>query len=253
MRVVYVHGACVADGAWWWHRMVEPLAAHWLDTQAVELTSAGRDVAGLGDLHDDVAATRAVLEGSDEPTIVVAHSYGGMVVTEAAAGLGSVRHLVYVTSVMPEPGETLAHFAGAEPAPWMEVGSDGTISARPETAAEVFLQGCDDEVIVAEAVRRLVPQSLAAFGQSPSVAAWKDVPSTYVVCTEDRGSSAAWQRERAARADHVMEIPTDHHPFLSRPELFADLLARLVPAARRPPPAARRARGSAVIGWSNRP
>ncbi|MFF7247468.1 alpha/beta fold hydrolase [Embleya sp. NPDC008237] len=232
MRVVYVHGACVTDGAWWWHRMVEPLAAHWLDTRAVELTSAGTDVAELGDLYDDIAATRAVLEDTDEPTIVVAHSYGGMVVTEAAAGLASVRRLVYVTSVMPEPGETLADFAGAEPAPWMEVGNDGTISARPETAAEVFLQGCDDPAIVAEAVRRLVPQSMAAFGQSPAAAAWRNVPSTYVVCTEDRGSSVAWQRERATRADHVIEIPTDHHPFLSRPQLFADLLARIALAAR---------------------
>ncbi|MGC0422118.1 alpha/beta fold hydrolase [Embleya sp. AB8] len=232
MRVVYVHGACVADAAWWWHRMVEPLAVQWLDTDVVELTSAGADVGALGDFHDDVAATRAVLERGDRPTIVVAHSYGGMVATEAAAGLASVRRLVYVASVMPEPGETLGQFVGDVPAPWMEeVRGGGTVSVRTEAAAEVLLQDCEDDAIVAEAVSRLVPQSSAVFGQAPAAAAWRNVPSTYVVCTEDRAVPAAWQRERAARAHRVIEIPTGHHPFLSRPELFADLLGCLVSVA----------------------
>ncbi|WP_348534354.1 alpha/beta hydrolase [Kitasatospora sp. GP82] len=224
--MVFVHGACVEDGAWWWHRMVEPLKARGLRSVAVELTSAGRGpVAELGDLDDDIRAVREVLVGDDEPAIVVAHSYGGMVATGAAAGVPAVRHLVYVTSVLPEPGETLGSLAGAGPGPWMAVSPDGTLTVRPEQAAEIFLHDCEDPEVVAGAVARLVPQSLRVLGQSPARAAWRDCPSTYAVCAEDRGTPPQWQRERAARADRVVELPTGHHPFLSHPGLLADLLA----------------------------
>ena len=116
MKVVFVHGALVFDGVWWWHRMVGPLAALGLGSLAVELPSCVAPpippAETLGDLHADADAVGAALDEEDEPLVLVGHSYGGMVITDAAAGRENVRHLVYVTSVMPELGETLASFGG---------------------------------------------------------------------------------------------------------------------------------------------
>jgi pimeloyl-ACP methyl ester carboxylesterase len=111
MKVVFVHGALVFDGEWWWHRMVEPLAALGLVSRAVELPScvASPNASGEapGDMYADTDAVRAVLDEEDEPVVLVGHSYGGMVITGAASGYENVKHLVYITSVMPELGETL--------------------------------------------------------------------------------------------------------------------------------------------------
>src|SRR5258707_15289574 len=95
MRVVFVHGACVKDGSWWWHRTGELLAEQGLASEAPALPSCGEtgeptDAGGPG-LAEDVAAVRHVLTASDEPTVVVAHSFGGVVIAGAAAGGGSLR------------------------------------------------------------------------------------------------------------------------------------------------------------------
>src|SRR5262245_28406832 len=76
MRVVFVHGACVKDGSWWWHRMAPLLQEQKIASVTPELPSC----VGAGGLPEDVAAVRAVLT---EPSIVVAHSYGGIVAAEA--------------------------------------------------------------------------------------------------------------------------------------------------------------------------
>src|SRR4051812_50116203 len=98
MRVVFVHGACVKDGSWWWHRTAELLAERDVASEAPALPSCGEtgepaSAQGPG-LAEDVAAVRAVLTASDERTVVVAHSYGGLVTAEAAAGGGGRRPLL---------------------------------------------------------------------------------------------------------------------------------------------------------------
>ena len=229
MKVVFVHGALVFDGAWWWQRMVEPLAALGLDTRAVELPSCVAppvpSVEALGDMHADADAVRAAFDEEDEPVVLVGHSYGGMVITDAAAGQENVKHLVYVTSVMPERGETMASFGGSELGPWMDPREeDGTMGVKAELAPEAFMQDCDEEAI-AGALERLTRQPLAVFGQAPRGVAWQEKPSTYVVCAEDRATPPEAQRGYARRADRVVELPTGHHPMLSRPELLARVLA----------------------------
>src|SRR3712207_3051799 len=113
MKVVFVHGALVFDGAWWWSRMVEPLAALGLGSRAVELPSCVAPPSPPGgDLYADADAVRAALDEEDEPIVLVGHSYSGMVITDAAAGQENVAHLVYVTSVMPECDETMASLGG---------------------------------------------------------------------------------------------------------------------------------------------
>ena len=229
MKVVFVHGALVFDGAWWWHRMVEPLAALGMATRAVELPSCVAPplppVEALGDMHADADAVRAALDEEDEAVVLVGHSYGGMVMTDAAAGQENVKHLVYVTSVMPERGETMASFGGSELGPWMDPREeDGTMGVKAELAPEAFMQDCDEEA-VAGALRRLTRQPLTVFGQAPRSVAWHQKPSTYVVCAEDRATPPEAQRGYARRADRVVELPTGHHPMLSRPELLARVLA----------------------------
>lgn len=156
--------------------------------------------------------------------MIVGHSYGGMVATDAAASYGNVRHLVYVTSVMPDLGETMADFGG-EPGPWMDPRpEDGTMGITAELVPDAFMQDCDGEA-VAGALKRLTRQPLAVFGQAPRGVAWREKPSTYIVCAGDRATPPEEQRGFARRADRVVELPTDHHPMLSRPELLARVLA----------------------------
>ena len=230
MKVVFVHGALVFDGAWWWHRMVEPLAALGLGSRAVELPSCVAPPVASGeapgDMYADADAVGAALDEEDGPVVLVGHSYGGMVITDAAAGHGKVKHLVYVTSVMPESDETLASFGGGRgPGPGMEPHlEDGTMGIKADFVPDAFMQDCDEEA-VAGALERLTRQPLAVFGQAPRDVAWREKPSTYVVCAEDRATSPEAQRGFARRTDRVVELPTGHHPFLSHPEKLARVLA----------------------------
>jgi pimeloyl-ACP methyl ester carboxylesterase len=226
MRVVFVHGACVRDGAWWWQHTAALLAEQGVTSVAPVLPSCGETgAAGLG-LDEDVAAVRQVLQDGDEPTVVVAHSYGGIVTAEAAAGVDTVRHLLLVSSYLPEVGESLSTFGPPEPAPFLDVDVEsGTFGVRPELLADTFLQDCPE--VGADAGERLARQSLSVLGQPVRAAAWQHVPTTYLVCAQDRGTPAAAQREFARRAERVAEIDAGHHPFLSRPRSVADLVLGL--------------------------
>ncbi len=231
MRVVFVHGACVKDGSWWWHRTAELLAERGVASEAPALPSCGergQPVSAQGPgLDADVAAVRDVLTASDEPAVVVAHSYGGIVAAEAADGVDAVRHLLLVASYLPEAGQSLSSFGGEEPAPFLEVDPEGgTFTVRPDGLAETFLQDCDAEV-QRQALERTARQSLAVLGQPVRAAAWQHVDSTYLVCARDRGTPAETQREFARRAGRVVELDAGHHPFLSQPAAVRDLVLGL--------------------------
>jgi len=227
VRVVFVHGACVKDGSWWWHRTAEVLAARGVASEAPLLPSCGETGARGAGLAEDVASVRQVLTASGEPAVMVAHSYGGIVTADAAAGVDAVRHLLLVSSYLPEPGQSLSSFGGEEPAPFLEIDPErGTFTVRPETLAETFLQDCDPE-IQREAVDKTAWQSLAVLEQPVTSAAWQHVPSTYLVCAQDRGTPADRQREFARRAGSVVELDAGHHPFLSRPAEVRDLILGL--------------------------
>jgi pimeloyl-ACP methyl ester carboxylesterase len=231
LRVVFVHGACVEDGSWWWHRTGELLAEQGVASEAPALPSCGETGEPTGGggpgLAEDVAAVRQVLTASDEPTVVVAHSYGGIVTAEAAAGVDAVRHLLFVSSYLPEVGQSLSSFGGEEPAPFLDADPEGgTFTVRSEALAETFLQDCDPE-IQRLAMDKTARQSLAVLGQPVQSAAWQQVPSTYLVCAQDRGSPADVQREFAGRAASVVELDAGHHPFLSQPAAVCDLIVGL--------------------------
>ncbi|MDQ6751169.1 MAG: alpha/beta hydrolase [Actinomycetota bacterium] len=238
MRVVFVHGACVRDGWWWWHRTAQVLREQGVESGAPPLPSCGETgvPAGLegAGLPEDVAAVRELLKDGDEATVVVAHSYGGIVTAEAAAGIGSVRHLLLISSYLPDVGQSLSSFGDGAPAPFLDVDLDaGTFGVRRDALVETFLQDCEDD-LKAQATARLAQQSLQVTQQPAQAAAWRHVPTTYLVCTQDRGTPAQAQREFARKAANIVEIDAGHHPFLSQPAVVGDLVLSLQETAAPP-------------------
>ena len=221
--LIFVHGACVRDADWWWSRMTGQLAKHGIETAAVPLPSCGEAGEQLGDLHDDVEACQRAIAAAEGPVVLLGHSYGGMVITEAGAD-GRVARLLYLTSVMADDGQSQAELTGTEPAPWLDPGEDGTIGVHPDLIREFFLQDCDEEATEG-ALSRLTRQSAAPFTQSPRRIGWRERPATYIVCTEDLATPAEVQRRRVQGDARVVEFQAGHHPFLSRPEAFAETIA----------------------------
>ncbi|HEV7205273.1 MAG TPA: alpha/beta hydrolase [Jatrophihabitans sp.] len=227
MRVIFVHGAFVRDGAWWWQPVASLLEQSGVASTAVALPSCGEGSGAAGGfgLADDAAALRAAIAADPEPAIVVAHSYGGIVTAEGGAGAA---HLLYLSSFLPRVGETIAEqSASPDPVP-VEPQDDGTVSVLVTDAFDRrFLHDVADPELVRGARERLAPQSGAVFGTPVTAAAWQQVPSTYLVCAEDRSTLPALQREQATRAGAVVELPTGHHPMLSRPDLVAAAVTAL--------------------------
>lgn len=208
------------------------LAKNGITSDAVALPSCGETgTAPTGDgpgLADDVAAVTTVLD-QGHPTVVVAHSYGGMVAAQAATH-PAVRHLVYISSFLPNIGDSLAALSGtADPVP-VQPHPDGSVSVHIEDRAifdNRFLHDVADAALVRGAHDRLTAQSSAVFGAEVTAAGWQHIPSTYLVCADDRSTSPALQREHATRAKHKVELDTGHHPFLSRPDLVAASLREI--------------------------
>jgi|SRR5215210_1476773 len=221
--LIFVHGACVRDAAWWWSPMIEPLADRGIASRAVALPSCGETGGELGDLYADADACRQAIAEADAPVVLCGHSYGGMVITEAGDD-ERVSRLLYVTSVMAEDGQSQAELVGSEPAPWLDPSDDGTIGVHAEMIRELFLQDCD-EVTTEQAVTRLTRQSLTPFTQAPRQAAWQHKPSTYFVCTDDLATPADVQRRRIKANTRRVDFQAGHHPFLSRPDAFAQSIA----------------------------
>ena len=122
--------------------MTKPLADHGIATAVMPLPSCGEAGEMLGDLYDDVDACRQAISEADEPVVLCGHSYGGVIITEAGVD-DRVTQLLYVTSVMPDAGESQADLIGSEPAPWLAPSDDGTVGVDPDMIREFFLQDCD--------------------------------------------------------------------------------------------------------------
>jgi pimeloyl-ACP methyl ester carboxylesterase len=223
--VVLVHGAW--HGGWCWDRVVPLLEERGLEVRTVDLPSVGAE--GGANLSGDAAAVRAVLDEAGGPVLLCGHSYGGMVVTQAAAGHPNVGRLVYLCAFMPDEGESLVRLTGGEPAPWIQIREDGTTLPDLEQAPEVFYGDCDRET-QEQVTLRLRPMSAAAFLEPVRSAAWREVPATYVVCMRDAALPVELQREVfAPRAHEAVELDASHSPFLSNPQAVADLLASRLP------------------------
>jgi pimeloyl-ACP methyl ester carboxylesterase len=214
--VVLIHGAW--HGAWAWHGVVAELRHAQVPVTAVELPFTG--------FADDVAAARSAIDAAGAGAVICAHSYGGVVMTQAASGRADVRRLVYLAAFLLDAGEDLSQVLVASNSRLLTALTvdERGVSVDPAQAGEI-LYG-DSPASRDRVVPLLRP--MPAESDPPAVAgipAWRQAPTTYVVCTGDRAIPPAAQRTMAARADQVVEWPTDHSPFLTRPTAIATLLA----------------------------
>jgi hypothetical protein len=158
------------------------------------------------------------------------------VITEAGVH-PQVSELVYVAALNVDEGESamsaavtesaagaLDHSGRPDALAHMHVAEDGTSTIDAEGARTLFYNDCRDDV-ADWAVDHLGPHPMATLSQTPNAVAWRHRPSTYAVCTLDNIVHPDLQRILARRADCVVEWPTGHSPFLSRPDLVTGLLA----------------------------
>jgi pimeloyl-ACP methyl ester carboxylesterase len=158
--------------------------------------------------------------------VVVAHSYGCAVVTQAAAQPANVRHLIYVCGFQLDVEESLLGISGKEPDHWNVEGDILTV----QDPRAVFLHDVPQEVAL-RAVARLKPFSVRAARQKLTVAAWQTISSTYIVADEDKALPPGVQEFLAKRASYVRHLPSGHVPLLSMPRALADLIEEAADAA----------------------
>ena len=230
--IVLVHGAW--HGAWCWAKQQAELGRRGLTSLAVDLPGHGASTAPLTDFYGDAAHVAEVLARVPGSVVLVGHSYGGAVITEAAVTATNVAHLVYLTAVCPDAGETVRDAVAGHPAG--DVGAITRVDRESRTttadltlAVGVLYGDCDANEVSA-ALPRLTPQPFATMSQPIRTATWKTVPSTYVVCTDDLAFPAELQRRMATRCGHVVDLPAHHSPFLSMPDRVADVLEPLARA-----------------------
>jgi pimeloyl-ACP methyl ester carboxylesterase len=229
MELIFVHGALVRDGRWWWQPTADLLEQRTgIRSRALALPSCGETDERGGGLVADAAALRRELDEVDE-AIVVGHSYGGTVIAEAGAH-PAVAHLVYVSSYLPDAGQSQGAIMSGESDP-VSIGDngDGTlglIGYDATTFGARFLQDAS-EATQLEAWQRVTAQDAASFTTPTSTAGWQGVDSTFIVCADDQSTSVELQRFHAARATRSVVVPTGHHPFITRPDLVVEQLLAL--------------------------
>ena len=215
--IVLVHGA-FADGSSW-QRLI-PLLQN--DGYSVAVVQNN-----LASFADDVARTKRIIDAQTGPVIVVGHSYGGAVITDAAAGMARVSALIYLAAFAPDAGEPIGAFLGQFSSP---LGA----ALRPDAAGFLYIdRALFRDVFAADvstAATRVMaatqqPWNAAALGAAPATAAWRTIPSWYVVSKRDQAINPDLERFYAARMRaHTTEIESSHVSFISHPNVIARLI-----------------------------
>ncbi|MFI0259611.1 alpha/beta hydrolase [Streptomyces sp. NPDC017056] len=223
----------LVHGAWHrptcWSALQDALAADGWQSRTADLPSAGPQSTPTAGVHDDAEEITAHLRQTEGPVIVVAHSYGGIPATQAADDRLGVTRIVYLAAYMPEEGQSLATVHGGRSVKPEDEDLSGIapiVFDDPRTSLYGDLP--DDQA--EHALGELVDQSRRSFQQQVTRAAWRTVPSTYVICEGDRALPPALQEKMSARASHVERLGTGHSPFLSAPAELAALLGRIASA-----------------------
>ena len=192
----------------------------------------------------DAASLRSLIEHIKGPVVLVGHSYGGSVISEAAVGEANVKALVYVAAFLPAPGESALQltnqFPGStlpatlDPVPFTNVdGSTGTdLYIQQDKFPHQFAADVPaDQAALAAATQRPIAQS--ALEEKATVAAWKTIPSWDVVTTQDLNIPPAAQEFMAHRAHaHITEVAASHSVAVSHPDLVASVIERAAHATR---------------------
>jgi pimeloyl-ACP methyl ester carboxylesterase len=155
--------------------------------------------------------------------VVVAHSDGGLVATQAAAGLANVTHIIYSAAFQLDIGDSVLGFVG-EPPRWWNIDGDAATANGPLDTFYADVPPGD----AMRAIDRLQPSSYSTVTDRLSAAAWREVPSTYVICDEDQAIAPAAQEQLAKRALNIRRLSSNHSPMLSRPAEVAQIITDVV-------------------------
>ncbi|WP_329318290.1 alpha/beta hydrolase [Streptomyces sp. NBC_01262] len=218
-NVVLVHGGFV-DGSGW-KAVYDRLVGDGYNVSVVQNPTLS--------LEGDVAATRQVVDAQDGPVVLVGHSYGGVVITEAGRHDG-VAGLVYIAAFAPDEGESVNSLI-ADPSPGAPVPPilpprDGFLFLDREKFAESFAGDLPLEVAGFMADSQ-VPWGVDALGGAATEPAWRTKPSWYLVATDDRMIPPPAQRAMSGRIGATTaEVAASHSVYLSQPDAVADLIRR---------------------------
>lgn len=222
--IVLVHGA-FAD-AMGWQRLIPILLRNGYEVLAVEIP--------LASLAGDVETTKRFIDALKGPIVLVGHSYGGGVITGAAAGNPNVKALVYLAAFAPEGGEPLGAFGEKYPV-------DLNSALQPDSAGFLYVNRarfqrlfCAD-VPAADAKIAAVTQKPihnSVFTASVPVAAWKTIPSWYLVSQDDHAINPDLERFYAKRMNaKTSEVKSSHVAFISHPDVVARLIEQAAAAS----------------------
>jgi pimeloyl-ACP methyl ester carboxylesterase len=241
-----IHGAM--GGAWCWERVIPRLRAAGHTALAIDLPGQGADATPLAEitLPRYAEAVCDALDGMDGPVLLTGHSMGGMVITQAASQRPEkLAGLIYVAAFLPERGESLLDIthlpeaAGDSVQANLVIEGDPPVSSMPPEAAPEALYHCCTEEQIAWALPQRGRQPVIPFTNpftppDSDTPAFDALPRAYVTCLQDRAIRPAVQTLMYTRAgcDPVIEIDTDHSPWLSRTDELVGALDRFASTAR---------------------
>jgi pimeloyl-ACP methyl ester carboxylesterase len=230
--VVLIHGA-FADASSW-SGVIERLRRQGHRVVAPALPLRG--------LRSDASYIRSVLDSIDGPIVLVGHSYGGAVISHAAAGAPQVKALVFIAAFVPDigesaldltdefPGSTLAQATTAQSYPLPGGGQGQELVIRKDLFRRQFAAGVPVTTAQVMAAGQR-PIALAALQEKATEAAWKDIPSWYLVATGDRNIPPAAERWMARRAGaHTVSVRAPHAVAVSDPAPVTELILSAVQA-----------------------
>ena len=225
--IVLVHGGWADSSGW-----NAQVAA--LQRRGYPVIAAANPLRGL---ESDAAYVRSVLTTIDGPIVLVGHSYGGAVISNAAVGVPNVKALVYVAGFAPDAGESLVQLVTMNPG--SEIGP-ATLIPRPYPlpggGEGIDLYLTPDgfrNAFAGDVPRKLADQMQAtqrpfseeAFGSLSGEPAWRTIPSWYLVATQDKAIPPATQRFMAERAGAaIVEVRASHVPMISKPDATTRLI-----------------------------
>jgi pimeloyl-ACP methyl ester carboxylesterase len=224
-NVVLVHGGFVDASGW-------QAVYHLLRSRGLAVSVVQNPTTSLA---DDVAVVRRALAKLDGPAVLVGHSYGGAVITEAGTDR-AVAALVYVAAFAPDAGESVATLI-ADPPPGAPVPpilppEDGFLLLDQEKFPQSFAADVEPSLAQFMAATQL-PWGVAALQGAITQPAWKAKPTWYLIATQDRMIPPPAQRAMAARAGAtISEIAASHSVYVSQPEAVAQVIATAASAAR---------------------
>ncbi|HTP21515.1 MAG TPA: alpha/beta fold hydrolase [Solirubrobacteraceae bacterium] len=239
-RIVLVHGAFGRAACW--DRVAPGLQAAGHSVEAIDLPGQGDDPTPVAEVTLDRYARRVCEVLADgPPAILVGHSMGGMVITQAAARSPEhIARLVYVAAFLPKDGQSLIDItqlpegAGDSVQANLAVDGEPPVATFPPEAVREALAHCADDEQAAWAASIRGQQPVVPFTNpvalgGPSADAFAALPRAYVMCLQDRAINPALQRRmlEAGGCDRVIEIDTDHSVWASRPDELAAALTQI--------------------------